>query len=211
MNKFTRLCRDRRLWAKRIVIALAMLVGVHAMSLWAGSGQVIDEETGKPLAGVYVMAMWHASGFSPVVSKTVCYQFAISQTNDDGKYFLPTFSWNINPFLSDRQRYLEYYIAGYEDSPNNKPDEVVRKLRRSTKNAEQRIKSFLHPRYRMCTSEKQRSEQLVPLYQAQLDEASQLAKSPVERDLLESVRAQRLSAELGFEAYTKLLIEKSKS
>lgn len=210
MNKFAQFWRDRRHWAKRIVIVLAMLIGVHAMSLWAGSGRVIDEETGKPLAGVYVMAMWHASGFSPVVSKTVCYQFAISKSDEDGKYSLPTFSWNINPFLSDRQRYLEYYIAGYEISANNTTDDVVRRLRRSTKSVEDRMRSLAHQRYQNCTSERERREKLLPLYQAQLDEATRLASSPVERGLLEIVRAQRLEAEIGFDAYSKLLMEKSK-
>lgn len=210
MNKFTQFWRARRYWAKRIVIVLAMLIGVHAMSLWAGSGRVIDEETGKPLAGVYVMAMWHASGFSPVVSKTVCYQFAISKSDEDGKYSLPTFSWNINPFLSDRQRYLEYYIAGYEDSPNNKSDDDVQRLRPTIKNVEERIGSFIHQRYARCTSESVAREKLVPLYQAQLDEANRIASTPVEKDLLESVRARRLGAELGFDEYNKLLMKKSK-
>ena len=117
---------------------------------------------------------------------------------------------NINPFLSDRQRYLEYYIAGYEDSPNNKSDDDVRRLRRTIKNVEERLKSFVHQRYRNCTSESEAKEKLVPLYQAQLDEATRIANTPVEKDLLESARARRVAAELGFGAYTKLLIEKGK-
>ncbi|MEO8103073.1 MAG: carboxypeptidase-like regulatory domain-containing protein [Betaproteobacteria bacterium] len=210
MKELTQPWQGRRLWTKRGVIVLGLLMGIQAMSLCAGSGRVIDEETGKPLAGVYVIAMWHASGFSPVVSKTVCYHFAITKSDETGNYSLPTFSWNINPLLSDRQRYLEYYIAGYEDSPNNKTGDEVRRLRRSTKNIEERIRNLAHQRYHNCTSETGRREKLLPLYQAQLDEATRLASSPIERGLMESVRAQRLEAEIGFDAYSKLLMEKSK-
>ena len=201
MKKLRQLWQDRRLWAKRGVIALGVLLGVHAMSLWAGSGRVIDEETGKPLAGVYVMAMWHASGFSPVVSKSVCYYFAISKSDEDGKYSLPTFSWNINPFLSDRQRYLEYYIAGYEDSPSNMPNVETRLMQRYKGTAEQRLRKFTNRLgYERCVSQGGRKEKLGPLYKSIYEEGVKIATTQTEKELAGILKFVWDSAVLPYDA-----------
>ena len=161
-----------------LVLAIIALFGIHGISLWAGSGQVIESENGKPLQGVYVMAMWHASAFNPVDSRTVCSNFAITQTDKDGQYSLPVFSWRgVWPLFSDRQRYKEFYMAGYENFSGDDLTGAVIKMRRSTETVEKRLQSFLHQRYTNCTSEGEREKKLGTLYKAQLDEAKSIATS----------------------------------
>lgn len=208
MIKLKQLWQNPKRLIRALIASAIVLAGIHGINLWAGSGQVIDAETGKPLKGVFVMAMWHGNPIA-IEARTVCYNFAITQTGQDGSYLLPVLSWN-PAVLINRERYKEFYLAGYENFSNDDLTGAVIKMRRTTETAEQRLESFIHQRYAKCTSEAERKDKLVPLYQAQLDEATILASTPAEKRLLESVRARRLAAEIGYDAYTDTLMKANK-
>lgn len=191
------------------IASLAIGVFVIAVNAIASSGQVVDEENGKPLEGVYVMAEWKASAFNPVDSKTVCYHFAITQTDKEGRYTLPDWSWSLNPFLTNRERYLDYYLAGYEQSSKrNRYDEDNMVLRRHAKSVEERLKSLFGGDPEACIPEHQRKAKLLPLYRAQYEEAKKIAVTPKERELAEIFRASMISAEFGWNAYTNMQMQK---
>jgi hypothetical protein len=201
VKKLKQLWQNPRRYVKPLIVTIALLLGIHGISLWVGGGKVIDEETRKPLEGVFVMAQWNASAFNPVDSRTVCYNFAITQTDKEGRYYLSSLSWNLLPWLIDRQRYVEYYLPGYEGSPNNKVDIGLWKLRRSTKTAEERLKRLTSIGYReSCVPEGERKEKLGPLYRAQYEEAKRIATSSAEKKFADAIKYLRDSVELPYDA-----------
>ena len=205
MNKFKRLWQNPRRIIKSLIVLAIALSGIQGINLWAGAGQVIDAETGKPLAGVFVMAMWHGNPIA-IEARTVCYHFAITQTGQDGSYNLPVLSWNPT-VLINRERYKEFYLAGYENFTNDDFTGAVIRMRRITGTVEQRLKSLMPPRYELCTSEAEMKDKLVPLYQVQLDEATLLASTPSEKLLLKDLQVRRLVAEIGYDAYRDSLMK----
>jgi hypothetical protein len=205
MKNFFSIRNPKRLLKWLVVISL-VIVAIHGLSLWAGSGQVIDEN-GKPLAGVFVMAKWNASAVNPVDSRTVCYDFAITQTDSGGKYSLRAMSWNFWPFFFDRQRYREFYLAGYETLPTDTLEGAVITMRRYTESAEDRLKKFIHNRYAGCMSERSKKNNLVPLYEAQYKEAMKIAKSNEEQKIAYSIKLNIIHAQVGYKEFTKMQLE----
>lgn len=195
-----------------LVLAIIALFGIHGINLWAGAGQVIDSGNGRPLQGVYVMAMWHASAFNPVDSRTVCYNFAITQTDKDGQYSLPVFSWRgLWPLFSDRQRYKDFYLAGYENFSDDDFTGAVIKMRRTKDIVEKRLNDLItRQSYATCMSESDEKEQLLPVYKAKYEEGRSIAATPEEKKLVETLRGIQLSTELGHDKYIKLQMKGQK-
>jgi hypothetical protein len=157
------------------------------------------------------MAMWNASAAAVTESRSVCYHFAIAKTNERGEYSLPEYSWNFWPFYTNRYRTKEYYFAGYDTAPNEDLSAAVVKMRRDKGTVEQRLQSFVHQRYANCTSEAERKEKLVPLFQSQYEEAQQIATTPTEKRLVESAKARRIEAEVGYKAYEQIIMKQGRS
>ena len=195
-----------------LVLAIIALFGIHGINLWAGAGQVIDSGNGRPLQGVYVMAVWHASAFNPVDSRTVCYNFAITQTDKDGQYSLPVFSWRgLWPLFSDRQRYKDFYLAGYENFSDDDFTGAVIKMRRTKDTVEKRLNDLItRQSYATCMSESDEKEQLLPVYKAKYEEGRSIAATPEEMKLVETLRGIQLSTELGHDKYIKLQMKGQK-
>ena len=209
MRQLKLLWQNPRRLIKIVIVSAIALLGLQGLNLWAGSGQVIDAETGKPLAGVFVLALWHGSGIGIVDSRTVCYHFAIAQTNERGEYSLPEFSWNFSPFLSNRGNGKNYYLAGYETASDEVLNASVVKMRRYSGTAEKRLETMKGPHHADCGSESDRKK-LVPLYRAQYEEAQRIAQTPKEKGMAESYRQHVIYSELGHEAYVKFLMQESK-
>lgn len=207
MNIFNAVKRNRRRLVKSAILAVVAIVGMHGVNLWAGSGQVLDAETGKPLHGVFVMAMWNASAAAVTESRSVCYHFAIAKTNERGEYSLPEYSWNFWPFYTNRYRTKEYYLAGYDTAPNEELSATVVKMRRFTGSSLVRLESLLHNRYVNCLQGQDRQPQLVPLYRAQAEEAQRIASTAAEQMLAKSLEAAAIEAEIGYAEYTKKLMQ----
>lgn len=196
---------------KQIGIAAVLLGGAQLFSVAAGAGQVIDEETSKPLEGVFAMASWTSGGPGIVDSRTVCYAFEITQTDKNGKFHLPELSWNINPLYWERHRLMEFYLAGYETSPNDNPNSDVRKMRRFKRNVEARLARMGPSGYKLsCVPPSQRKEKLAPLFKAQYEEAKNIASSRSEKEQAEGIRASYIGAEFGDGAYSKMLMNETK-
>ncbi len=160
--------------AQRVLLVLILSFFVSI----ANGEQVVDEDTGKPLEGVFVMVRWTASAANPVISQTVCYAFETLRTDKNGK-FDAQFSWNFNPFLRDRQRSVGLYLAGYERSPNDPHDGHVAVMRRFKGSSDDRLKYLLDRRSigRDCVSPRENKEKLGPFYKAMYEEATQISTS----------------------------------
>ena len=104
----------------------ALLVFGLTLSSCAMEGQVLEEGTNKPLAGAIVIATWHGSTLNPVHSTSTCFHLETATTDKNGKFKMPSFSGNFDPFIVDRNRYLDVYKAGYQQSANPAPSERPR-------------------------------------------------------------------------------------
>ncbi|MBL0142900.1 MAG: carboxypeptidase regulatory-like domain-containing protein [Betaproteobacteria bacterium] len=90
---------------------LAILFGLY--SVYAAQGTVIDGSTGKPMAGVHVVASWTGSVSIAVQPFTRCYRAEATVTDERGRFSLSTFSGNWNPILWDRNRSVWVLAPSY--------------------------------------------------------------------------------------------------
>jgi len=184
-----------RTFPRSLMIGI-LLCGLGRLSN-ADSGQVIDEETKRPLEGVYVMASWTSGGPSIAHSSTVCYHFEVTQTDRDGKYSLPDFSWNFNPLLWDRYVAHEFYLPGYEDARNNAPGRAIWRMRPYRGSTEERLNALATGYRELCVPESERRQELGSVYRAQADEAARIASSEREREIAMILKERRDRTELG--------------
>lgn len=169
---------------KRSLVSTCMLVGVALLATaCARSGQVVDKATGKPLEGVFVMAIWDGYIPGPVGPASRCYDFEITRTDRNGNYRLPRYSWDLRPWILGRHRYQDYYLAGYEQAPGNSRDSPVMQMRSISGDVGSRLHRMeSSASYRYCLSRGDRKRKLVPLYRAQAEEARRLAVTPAEKE-----------------------------
>jgi hypothetical protein len=151
----------------------------------AANGRVIDKVTGKPMEGVFVTAQWFASVSGIVNSgRTSCYHFAITQTDKDGKYELPEWSWVFWPFHYDRYTAYDYYYPYYViDARPDKQKNAEIEMRRYTGASEQRMTMLAKANFFGCGSAGA-SSILAQMLRARLSEAKEIAKSPTELEQL---------------------------
>ena len=180
-----------------ITSALLLFAGVHATALSAGSGRIIDEETGKPLANVFVMATWRGHVNLGAIGKTICYDFAMTQTDADGRFSLRDWSWNINPFVTSRSRASEVYLQEYVWSTNNflnegqsRADSGEIKLKKYEGPVMERLVELAIVRYIDCMSE-YRMHTLLPFFAARYEEAQRIAKTPEEKKRAQDIKNDR--------------------
>jgi hypothetical protein len=164
------------------VVVFVVSLGLHSVSAQAGSGLVLDEGTKKPLVGVYIWAEWHAGVVNPAISKSKCYAFAMTQTDEKGKFKLRDFSWNFEPWLYDRRRGVGYYLAGYELVEKGDTDPSIVYMRRYVGAPLKYLRSTLNGVGEDCIAVNGRKI-LLPLYKAMYEEAKIIAISPEEKVL----------------------------
>ncbi len=172
-----------RAFMNAISFACIAFFCTHTPNLWAGSGIVIDEATGKSLAGVYVYATWGAGIMMPAISKHKCCAFAITQTDKNGKFSLRDFSWNFEPWLEGRTRGVGYYLAGYDVVPNGDTDPPVVAMRRIKNSVTARLNELIYGVGRGCVSGEEEKIKLGPIYRAMYEEAREIATTEEEKNL----------------------------
>lgn len=191
----------------RVCASTCLLLGLlQGVTACARGGQVIDEDTGKPLEGVFVMAIWNAYVPGIVGPYSRCYAFEITRTDQNGHYRLPQFSWDFSPMLWERHRYQDYYLAGYEEAPNNDTGAHVWKMRRFTGSVESRLKNMgALDNHISCLPEADWKVKLAPLYRVQAEEARKLAVTPREKELARAFEFVAVEVEVGHEKHGEIL------
>ncbi len=193
MNQRWVIDQKRRPSVGLLVAVLTLLVSQFGICAHASSGTVIDEESGRPLSGVFVIARWRStSGPFFVQSSTVCYDLEITQTDEQGRYSLPDFSWNLNPLHLGRERDVEFYLPNYEDSPNrDRYDENNMTMRRYRGDVGKRLSTLRRVTGGSCVPERQEKRKLGKVYEAVYQEAAQIAKSPEHIAIANFIRDQK--------------------
>lgn len=198
-------------WKSGFLVRWGFLIFV--LSACARAEHVIDGSTGKPLAGVYVIARW--DGTTPMPAKAIsgCYQLMVTQTDEGGEYSMSSWSWTPRALITqDSYRTVFYYKAGYTEAGKDEGkdrDPVV--LWPDARPARERLQYILHLETQSeCGSREQRKGKLIPLYQAVLNETRGIATT---RDLalyLSSAIFQLEILELGYEAAQATLLKRDK-
>ena len=141
-----------------------------------GSGIVVDETTGLPIEGVYVVARFTARAITPVNSSQVCFKVVSTKTDHAGRFMLWPLSWNFNPLLWLRERQLLFYFKGYAVPEQS----YLYPLRVSMKPQPgfdlARIESMHTVGRRLgCGPDAQQKKFVLPVYQAMVIEAQEIA------------------------------------
>ena len=100
-----------------LVMAIVSLSGCGMAGL-PFSGQVTDAETGEPIEGVIVVALWKGD-VNPIVDSTqICYHVETAVSDENGKYRVP--GWVGGKFgVMGSYIITESYKQGYERVPVN--------------------------------------------------------------------------------------------
>ena len=196
-----------------VTVALSMLLtscygdggGYNA----AFEGKVVEEGTGKPITGAFVIAKWTHNGGNVVGTNTTCPHVEVVMTDTNGRYKIPAVF--ISSFFGT-YRSVYAFKAGLEDVTPLNQNESWRSLRMAPFNgtADQRLASYSGYGYLAgCGDEADYTPKLIPLYRAIYAEGKTL-KVSLEReqalkDKLEFYRDFGLKDEVPNEQKTKAI------
>lgn len=165
-------------WAK-------WLAGTAAVIFVAGwsrpqFGKVVDERTGRPVAGAYVVRYWNTFGMTLHAGRASCIAFRVAQTNDAGEYFVSPawvgISVRRDPLLQAMRNGIMVYADGMSLSrfePGWKETLVVKP---AEPNGEKRLDElYRYFNLNGCGSDADLKRKALRLYKALYEEAVQVA------------------------------------
>lgn len=178
----------RRVQKKTPTVLIVVMVGI-VFAYHLGSGVVIDEVTGMPIEGVYVVARWSARGITPVNSSDVCFKVISTRTDGAGRFMLWPVSWNFNPLYWFRERDVLFYYKGYVLSEQNILFPLLVSMKPEPGFDISRVESIHRVARRLgCGSHAQQKQFLLPVYQAMASEAKEIADRTGEPGFARSVQ-----------------------
>lgn len=146
-------------------------------------GVVIDESTGKPIAGAFVIAQWVRYGSDGFGSRTSCPHLEVVQSDDQGRYRIPKASvWGLG-----LTRMVFSYKAGYEwFVKGREPDDRVMSMQPFSGNGDQRLESYrTFGSLQGCGAVTDYAPKLAPLYRSIAIEARSLSVRPSQSQKLQ--------------------------
>ena len=182
-----------RRFSKLIYVASAcMTFSGAALAL---EGTVVDKESGKPLEGVFVIAKWSGAAPNPVQASTICLHGEMTITDKQGRFTISSTSGNFNPLIGNRQRTVEIYKPGYQDSVETNVDELRFVIEPNRAAAADRFNEVFSTRAPAgCGMDE---KQKVPFLKAKVQELEPLATTREQKRELISAYFDAESIELG--------------
>ncbi len=97
----------------------------------AEQGRVTDEVTSKSIAGAQIVVYWTGRMLNPgpEPSSLWCYRVTATTSDANGKFDIPAFSGNFNPFLLGRLRQVSVVARGYRSTPKTEYKELLFSMR----------------------------------------------------------------------------------
>ena len=174
----------------------------YALSSWPINGQVLDEETGKPIADAIVVVTWQGDRWQVVQSSTTCYHVETARTDAEGKYHIPAWSspWKVeNLTVFNREVYADAYKPGYTWPVNlsNNPERVL--LRSFKGTSKQRLEYLLNQIGKECGSRSDYAPKLVLLYKALYDEDKSIAVTLEDKEKVAGIHYSLDILDIGYE------------
>jgi hypothetical protein len=207
------------MWPRRCLFVLAFLMiactppalgGVIPHLLYGKriSGQVVDAETRKPLAGAHVAFLWESPITSTVItghdSRDICYHAAAVQTGADGYFQIDAWrTWsnydvhNVEPTgVVYTPHYVPYFVV-FSISPNGEAvehDAQRYELKPFAGTRRQRLETlFRGLANHDCLNGGESQKSLYPMLKAIHTEARQVAETPDDMRVVSAIA--RLAAE----------------
>jgi hypothetical protein len=158
---------------RRALIVIGVGAAVVAAAYYAGSGTVIDDATGRPIEGAYVIQIWTGRQITPVESSTVCFKVASTKTNSRGHYMLWPVSGNLHPLLWSREYELLVYKFGYRPVDDLSVTRDPIRLKSDLQTLTDKYRAALDVAGRAsCGTANQRQAYLRPLYLQMISDAN---------------------------------------
>ena len=175
-----------------VAIVAFVLFRACSLSSRAIDGVVLDESTGKPIAGAIVVATWTGDVSKLVDSGTVCYHAETARTDANGKYQIPAWSlpWSTRNFrISARGPVGEAYKPGYIFSTYRPLPDLLLTPHKGTKDQYYEYLSTISRR-NGCTPDAESEKNLLLFYGSIAAEADLIAETRDQVRLSESFRHQ---------------------
>ncbi|MDH4191280.1 MAG: hypothetical protein OEW21_13900 [Betaproteobacteria bacterium] len=109
------------------------------------SGRVLEEDSGKPIAGAIVVVRWFGVVGGMGHGGKVCYHVAATLSRDDGSYLVPEWYERENRYgwgMGHREYYVIAYKAGYGWPRQPSQDQEISLLAPFKGTVEERFKYF---------------------------------------------------------------------
>jgi hypothetical protein len=148
-------------------------------SVYASQGTIIDGSTGKPMAGVHIVASWSGSMSIAVQPFMRCYHAEATVTDERGRFSLSTFSGNWNPLMWDRTRSVWALAPGYVTSDKSDDGNLDLVLVPATGTGSERFRALPFPDALGCPVGR---KALMPFWRVLYKEAARLASTREERE-----------------------------
>ena len=194
---------------------LAVFAGIGLVAIAAayylGMGLIIDETTGKPIEGVFVVGRWRARQITPIESSSVCFKVDSTQSDANGRFMLWPVSWNFDPRLWSRERELLFYKRGYRvsDTAAGKESNVLMKPDDTSLGDRLNYVSKIGMRT-VCGNLTQRTQHLLPIYDVMLSESAAISGSDGNSDYFDDLTWLRETLTLGSRVATRNLLDKQR-
>lgn len=179
------------------------------------SGQVLKEDDHKPIEGAIVVVRWigrTTSGSWFTEAKDVCYHVESTKTDQRGQYKTPL--WSQEQRKDYKVKYHSLRIVAYKPghgfsrTPSQTDEVLYLEQFRGTQSErlEYLSRVFVNT---SCGSENASEKNLLPIRRALYDEAKDLAKTPKEKNTVETILYGLEILEFGFEAAERRHLQRS--
>ena len=170
-------------------------------------GRVVDERTGEPVAGAYVVRYWNAFGMTLHAGRASCIAFRVARTNDAGEYFISPawvgISVRRDPLLQAMRNGIMVYADGMSLSRLEPGWKETLFLQRAKADGEKRLEElYRYFNLNGCGSDAELKRKALGLYKALYGEAVRVAPSTHQDDAEASFRMKIEVLELGWDRAT---------
>jgi len=147
------------------------------------SGRVVDVETGKPIEGAFVLALWKGE-VGLFDAQLICYRVETAVTDEDGRFRIP--GWIGGGYFGVMNSYIStiIYKSDYIDSDKSEGD--IQYLKRFRGAREDRLRFLISRASHSCFSAQ--FQQLTPYNDALYEEAKTIAITSSEKNLADRVK-----------------------
>jgi hypothetical protein len=186
----------------------------HMLSGARVAGEVVDADTGRPIAGAHVALVWESTirprGFTGHNARTICYHAAAAVTDTAGRFDIePWREWSTYD-VSDADPSALVYAAGYVPierltrDPAANPRADTTSERYAMKPFAGSVDERMHMLFwglanRGCAYGGDSQRALYPMLKAIYEEARRSASSPEQIEQLESFALEAAYAALAFD------------
>lgn len=174
-----------------LVIVLVLLSLLPLYDHYGHPVRVYDGSTGEPLEGAFAVGRWGARSLASFVqSSSVCYKLVVARTGEDGTLYMPKWSWSGRALMLHHGGHFFsgggyiLYRPGYFEGPREANPPGQRIMWPDPRTAMDRLRAINFDQRRtecLQFDSTQYIIQLAPMYEAMVEEAEALAKTPDER------------------------------